>query len=68
MKNYFRQVSQTDDIRSCASRPKVSMIAWSCDDEYIVTAVTDLCIKVWNSHTGKLVHCLKVGRGVDLIS
>lgn len=36
------------------------MVTWTSDDQYVITAVTDLLLKVWDANTGKLVHCLKV--------
>ena len=35
------------------------MVGWSSDDEFVVAAVTDFAIQVWNSHSGTLVHTLK---------
>jgi len=43
------------------SKYRVTMVSWSTDDEFVVTAVNDFSIKVWNSHTGQLVHVLQVG-------
>ncbi|POI36051.1 hypothetical protein CIB84_000195 [Bambusicola thoracicus] len=37
-------------------RPKVTMIAWNQDDSYVVTAVNNHLLKVWNSSTGQLLH------------
>ena len=42
-----------------SNRNKVSMVGWSSDDEFVVAAVTDFAIQVWNSHSGTLVHTLK---------
>uniref|UniRef100_A0A8C2T6I4 Bromodomain and WD repeat-containing protein 1 n=1 Tax=Coturnix japonica TaxID=93934 RepID=A0A8C2T6I4_COTJA len=39
-------------------RPKVTMIAWNQNDEYVVTAVNNHLLKVWNSCTGQLLHDL----------
>ena len=41
----------------------VTMVGWTQDDQYVVVAVSDLTLKVWNSHTGQLAHVLKVGQG-----
>ena len=38
---------------------RVTMVSWSQDDEYVITAVSDCSLKVWNSHTGRLVHVLQ---------
>nr|XP_045005740.1 bromodomain and WD repeat-containing protein 1 isoform X2 [Jaculus jaculus] len=39
-------------------KPKVTMIAWNQNDSIVVTAVNDHVLKVWNSHTGQLLHNL----------
>jgi len=39
---------------------RVTMVSWSADDEFVITAVNDFSLKVWNSHTGQLVHVLQV--------
>ncbi|XP_062982693.1 bromodomain and WD repeat-containing protein 1 isoform X3 [Elgaria multicarinata webbii] len=39
-------------------KPKVTMIAWSQDDNLVVTAVNNHLLKVWNSYTGQLLHDL----------
>ncbi|XP_042312358.1 bromodomain and WD repeat-containing protein 1 isoform X1 [Sceloporus undulatus] len=39
-------------------KPKVTMIAWSQNDKLVVTAVNNHLLKVWNSHTGQLLHDL----------
>lgn len=38
---------------------KVTMVGWSLDDQYVITAVNDHSIKVWESNTGKLKYILK---------
>jgi len=38
---------------------KVTMVAWAMNDQYVVTAVNDYTLKVWDSSNGKLLHCLK---------
>uniref|UniRef100_A0A8C0VE42 Bromodomain and WD repeat-containing protein 1 n=1 Tax=Cyanistes caeruleus TaxID=156563 RepID=A0A8C0VE42_CYACU len=48
---------------SCAEedkfmKPKVTMIAWNQNDNYVVTAVNNHLLKVWNSSTGQLLHDL----------
>ncbi|XP_052086696.1 bromodomain and WD repeat-containing protein 3-like isoform X1 [Mytilus californianus] len=37
----------------------VTMVAWNADDRYVLTAVTDCTLKVWDSRSGKLLHILK---------
>uniref|UniRef100_A0A8C0C4W8 Bromodomain and WD repeat-containing protein 1 n=1 Tax=Buteo japonicus TaxID=224669 RepID=A0A8C0C4W8_9AVES len=39
-------------------KPKVTMIAWNQNDNYVVTAVNNHLLKVWNSCTGQLLHDL----------
>ncbi|XP_066478380.1 bromodomain and WD repeat-containing protein 1 isoform X2 [Tiliqua scincoides] len=39
-------------------KPKVTMIAWSQNDNLVVTAVNNHLLKVWNSYTGQLLHDL----------
>uniref|UniRef100_A0A670Z1Q9 Bromodomain and WD repeat domain containing 1 n=1 Tax=Pseudonaja textilis TaxID=8673 RepID=A0A670Z1Q9_PSETE len=40
-------------------KPKVTMIAWSRNDNVVVTAVNNHLLKVWNSYSGQLLHDLK---------
>ena len=37
---------------------KVSMVAWTCDDVYVITSLSDYSLKIWDSFDGKLVHVL----------
>ena len=37
----------------------VTMVQWSTDDRYAITAVADFTLKVWNSQNGTLVTILK---------
>lgn len=37
---------------------KVTMVAWDCSDTWVVTAVSDHMIKIWEAGTGKLKHIL----------
>uniref|UniRef100_A0A8D2Q6Z4 Bromodomain and WD repeat domain containing 1 n=1 Tax=Varanus komodoensis TaxID=61221 RepID=A0A8D2Q6Z4_VARKO len=39
-------------------KPKVTMIAWSQNDNLVATAVNNHLLKVWNSYTGQLLHDL----------
>ncbi|CAI9554968.1 unnamed protein product [Staurois parvus] len=41
------------------SKPKVLMIAWDLTDSFVVTACSSHLLKVWDSHTGSLLHVLK---------
>ena len=36
------------------------MVTWNANDRYVITAVTDCTLKVWDSRSGKLLHILKV--------
>ncbi|XP_046581352.1 bromodomain and WD repeat-containing protein 3-like [Haliotis rubra] len=47
----------TDDSKK--DKYRVTMVAWMMDDEHVVTAVSDYSLKVWASHTGRLVHVLE---------
>ncbi|XP_051934298.1 bromodomain and WD repeat-containing protein 3 [Hippocampus zosterae] len=40
-------------------KPKVTMVAWDCHDNTVITTVSNYLIKVWNSYTGQLLHVLK---------
>jgi WD40 repeat protein len=46
------------------SKYKVTMVTWTADDQYVLTAVNDLTVRVWNSVTAQLVHVLKVRNAV----
>jgi len=38
---------------------KVTMVGWSLDDAYVITAVNDFSIKVWESNSARLKYILK---------
>ncbi|RWS23747.1 bromodomain and WD repeat-containing protein 3-like protein, partial [Leptotrombidium deliense] len=38
---------------------RVNMVCWTCDDAYVITAVSDHSLKLWDSNTGKLVAIFK---------
>ncbi|XP_005104695.1 bromodomain and WD repeat-containing protein 3 [Aplysia californica] len=38
---------------------RVTMVSWSMDDARVITAASDLTIKIWNSHTGTLLQVLE---------
>ena len=48
------------DEEHYVTKYRVTMVSWSTDDESVVTAVNDFSLKVWNSHSGQLVHILQV--------
>ncbi|XP_044740544.1 bromodomain and WD repeat-containing protein 3 isoform X3 [Chrysoperla carnea] len=37
---------------------KVTMVSWDCSDTWVITAVNDHTLKVWNADTGKLTKVL----------
>nr|DBA34530.1 TPA: hypothetical protein GDO54_002081 [Pyxicephalus adspersus] len=41
------------------SKSKVLMIAWDLTDNFVVTACSAHLLKVWDSHSGNLLHVLK---------
>ncbi|XP_064158821.1 bromodomain and WD repeat-containing protein 3 isoform X1 [Anguilla rostrata] len=49
--------SQTDEESFFKS--KVTMVSWDRHDNMVITAVNNHLLKVWNSHTGQLLHILK---------
>ena len=42
---------ETDDDNK--QKLKVSMVSWDSSDKWVITAVNDHTLKVWNSETGK---------------
>lgn len=38
---------------------RVNMVAWNCDDTFVLTSASDNSLRVWESKTGKLVHSLR---------
>jgi len=51
------------DDEHYVSKYRVTMVSWSTDDEFVITAVNDFSLKVWDSHTGRLLHILQVSGG-----
>ena len=39
---------------------KVTMISWSCNDRFIITAANDTAVRIWDSNSLSLIHMLKV--------
>ncbi len=37
----------------------VTMVEWTNDDMFIITAVSDNSVKIWDSNAGQLVHILR---------
>jgi len=55
------------DEETYVTKYRVTMVSWSTDDKFVITAVNDFSLKVWNSHSGQLVHMLQVHISADLI-
>lgn len=64
----FEKLHMTDRLPTCPPSEtitdpkkglKVTMVSWDRSDNWIVTAVNDHTIKVWNSATGKLHNVLR---------
>ncbi|KAG8450198.1 hypothetical protein GDO86_002729 [Hymenochirus boettgeri] len=58
MKETCKQSSKCDDDDEQYTRPKVLMIAWDLSDSIVITASSLRSLKVWESHTGKLLRIL----------
>lgn len=48
---------ETDDDTS--KKAKVTMVCWDVSDEYVITAVNDYTLKVWNAKSGELMKVLR---------
>jgi bromodomain and WD repeat domain-containing protein 1/3 len=46
----------TATAEELSQKLKVTMVTWSRDDRYLITAVSDFSIKIWDSSTGKLLR------------
>nr|XP_029722575.1 PH-interacting protein-like [Aedes albopictus] len=61
------RLSMTERLPSCppqtpeemATKPKVTMVSWDKTDDWVITAVNDFTIKIWNAHTAKLHKVLR---------
>lgn len=42
-----------------STKPKVTMVSWDKTDDWVITAVNDYSIKIWNAHTAKLHKVLR---------
>ncbi|OTF79150.1 bromodomain and WD repeat-containing protein 3-like protein, partial [Euroglyphus maynei] len=51
-----RRVEIAGTSKTCVLR--VCMVAWTIDDRFVITSLTDSSIKVWFSHNAKLKHVL----------
>ncbi|XP_044016177.1 bromodomain and WD repeat-containing protein 3 isoform X2 [Aphidius gifuensis] len=50
---------QTNDDDNKQQKPKVTMVSWDLSDEWVITAVNDSLLKVWNAKNGELVKVLR---------
>ncbi len=61
----YQKLLMSDRLPSCPKpddenkKLKVTMVSWDFSDQWIVTAVNDHTIKVWNAKTGKLHKVLR---------
>ncbi|XP_068153954.1 bromodomain and WD repeat-containing protein 3 [Drosophila tropicalis] len=58
------KLCMTERLVSCpepeeGKKLKVTMVAWDASDRYVITAVNDYTIKIWDSKTGKLHRVLR---------
>lgn len=53
----FRRDPEPDDEPS--KKTKVTMVSWDVSDEWVITAVSDCSLKVWNARTGELTKVLR---------
>ncbi|KAG8444855.1 hypothetical protein GDO86_009854 [Hymenochirus boettgeri] len=50
--------SGVQGVEDKTTKLKVTMVAWDRHDNFVITAVNNMTLKVWNSYTGQLVHIL----------
>ncbi|KAK3780024.1 hypothetical protein RRG08_029717 [Elysia crispata] len=55
----LRSGASVNAIRSEEKDLRVTMVSWSMDDTMVVTAASDLTIKIWNTYTGILLRILE---------
>ncbi|EFN89603.1 PH-interacting protein isoform X2 [Harpegnathos saltator] len=48
---------ETDDDTN--KKAKVTMVSWDVSDEFVITAVNDSSLKVWNAKSGELIKVLR---------
>ncbi|XP_017084121.2 bromodomain and WD repeat-containing protein 3 isoform X2 [Drosophila eugracilis] len=58
------KLCMTERLHSCpepeeGKRLKVTMVAWDASDKYVITAVNDFTIKIWDSKSAKLHRVLR---------
>lgn len=56
MFSFYREPETDDDTNKKA---KVTMVSWDVSDEFVITAVNDSSLKVWNAKTGELIKVLR---------
>ena len=44
-----------ESLSELGQKLKVTMVTWSRNDRWLITAVSDFSIKVWDSTNGKLL-------------
>lgn len=54
--SFYREPEVDDDTNKKA---KVTMVCWDVSDEFVITAVNDYTLKVWNAKSGELVKVLR---------
>ncbi|XP_075144837.1 bromodomain and WD repeat-containing protein [Haematobia irritans] len=64
------KLCMTERLSTCpepeeGKKLKVTMVAWDCSDKFVITAVNDFTIKIWNAKTAKL-HCVLRGHKDEL--
>ncbi|XP_066914028.1 PH-interacting protein-like isoform X2 [Clytia hemisphaerica] len=57
--NPFKGDSLEANIVDPKNKLKVTMISWSTNDKYVITAATDFHIRLWDSYKAELVRVLK---------
>lgn len=55
--SFFYREPETDDDSN--KKAKVTMVCWDVSDEFVITAVNDYTLKVWNAKSGELVKVLR---------
>ena len=54
----FKNYSEKETEEDSKLKLKVMMVCWDLTDRFVITAVSDHTLKVWNSDTGTLTHVL----------
>lgn len=54
---YFYSDPETEE--DTTKKTKVTMVRWDVSDEWVITAVNDSSLKVWNAKSGELVKILR---------